>query len=344
MSRPAFAKVKMQGAPAAESSNLKFTCKTCKKTYKSMAKLNEHLKSREHLKNKAERGDTMSVATGASRMSRISRVSTVPIAKPVPPPVGDGTDSDDSEQRAPPALTSRNCLFCSVLSDDFQSNLAHMKEVHGFKVPCEELCTDLEGFVSYLARKVSGTLCLVCGVQTKHFSSIAAVQDHMRSAGHQYVKWTGNQEEYSEYFTKYDLSSDPAERLETLPDGNLVLEDGRTVWHHQSLPSTSQFSLSRQARPTYVSALSIEYRPPAVGRPASGAHPDNRVINRTPAAALHPMSRAQLGSLQKKDWHGAHQQLHRAENRRAEFRKQRVEVRNATTFCHNQPMHHGHMV
>lgn len=80
------------------------------------------------------------------------------------------------------------CLFCSLPSPSFESNLDHMRKKHGLFIPTtiddgtQQLTVDLEIFLEYLHLVIFGYHeCLVCHTQ-RHKSH--AVQQHMMGKGH----------------------------------------------------------------------------------------------------------------------------------------------------------------
>ncbi|KNC56492.1 zinc finger protein 622, partial [Thecamonas trahens ATCC 50062] len=93
------------------------------------------------------------------------------------------------------------CLFCEHLEPDVEARLEHMRLEHGFFVPDAEYCVDVPGLLRYLGRKISLLcLCLHCDGSGKAFTSVRAVQAHMRARVHCKMAYTGVETEYEEYF------------------------------------------------------------------------------------------------------------------------------------------------
>ena len=95
------------------------------------------------------------------------------------------SDSDDQLPYAAPggeneddALHALQCLFCPQTSADRDRNVSHVRVAHSFVVPpTDELTTDLDTFLSYLALVVdTAHTCLWCGSEKR---SSEAVRAHM---------------------------------------------------------------------------------------------------------------------------------------------------------------------
>ena len=78
------------------------------------------------------------------------------------------------------------CLFCQQKFDndteDLEHTLEHMFTAHGLFIPDQDMISDLECFLGYLATEVRAWHeCLFCGITRK---STLAIQSHMRDSGH----------------------------------------------------------------------------------------------------------------------------------------------------------------
>ncbi|EPY37137.1 pre-60S factor REI1 [Strigomonas culicis] len=79
------------------------------------------------------------------------------------------------------------CLFCGHPSEDVDANVAHMEATHHFFVPMKARCSNVEGLLLYLSRKVNGLVCLVCNEKTRAFHTLDALRDHMRESNHERI-------------------------------------------------------------------------------------------------------------------------------------------------------------
>lgn len=73
-----------------------------------------------------------------------------------------------------------DCLFCTHQSSSMEENLEHMTEQHSFFIPDIEFLQNMNGFLQYLADKISvQSTCLYCNGKGKGFHSLEAVRTHM---------------------------------------------------------------------------------------------------------------------------------------------------------------------
>jgi hypothetical protein len=91
----------------------------------------------------------------------------------------DLTDNDSVISSVAADYSKEICLFCCQTFVDFETNLKHMTQVHGFFLPDVEYLEDPEGLVSYLAEKISDCICLYCNGRGKEWKSQPAVRKHM---------------------------------------------------------------------------------------------------------------------------------------------------------------------
>lgn len=179
-----------------------FSCTLCKKTFHSVQTLQSHVRSTAHLVKKEERilaregeGTIITATSIGSAAMGLHRRNKAKLKKSAPKNTDavkvsyEDREEDTSETR---------CLFCGHPSETFEDNLRHMQLVHNFSIPMEEYCTDKEGLISYLSRKINGSICLVCNEKTKTYYSLSALRDHMRECNHEKVSLTS---EYQEFYT-----------------------------------------------------------------------------------------------------------------------------------------------
>ncbi|XP_037085515.1 zinc finger protein 622-like isoform X2 [Pollicipes pollicipes] len=151
-------------------------------------------------------------------------------------------DSDEWEEWAGEGIAPTACLFCPHAAGELAASLRHMTEAHSFFVPDAEYVTDMEGLVTYLGQKVGeGFVCLWCNERGKHFSSVEAVQKHMRDKGHTKMLHEGEvlaeYADFYDYSTSYPVGEEGEEATGPEPltldtDGfQLVLPSGAVVGH-----------------------------------------------------------------------------------------------------------------
>ena len=81
-------------------------------------------------------------------------------------------------------FTDDQCPLCGCHCEDVEE---HMVKDHHFRFPDSDCLVDVEGFISFLAEKVSKWhSCICCH---KVFSSAQACCEHMRSTKHTHLKW-----------------------------------------------------------------------------------------------------------------------------------------------------------
>ncbi|XP_043204398.1 zinc finger protein 622-like [Amphibalanus amphitrite] len=260
--------------PAAPSAAGPLYCQPCRKPFKTDAQHRNHLQSKKHQdqqrawdadaearqqrlivaeqnrKNLELSGQSEKEAGGSWSPRRPQRKGIAP-----PPEPDSESDSDDDlsveevdsdeweEWDEGEGIPPSSCLFCPHASADLAANLRHMTQAHSFFVPDAEFVTDMEGLVTYLGQKVGeGFVCLWCNERGKHFTSVDAVQKHMRDKGHTKMLHEGEvlaeYADYYDYSTSYpdgaDADSEPLEpeQLNMHADGfQLVLPSGATVGH-----------------------------------------------------------------------------------------------------------------
>lgn len=206
-----------------------FSCTLCKKTFRSVQTLQAHVRSTAHLVKKEQRiiaregeGTILTTTTIGPAAMGLHRRHKAKLKKPI------GKNQNEvkvsPEDREEDAGTTR-CLFCGHPSETFHDNMRHMKLVHDFYIPMVEFCSDKEGFIAYLSRKVNGLVCLVCNEKSKIYHSLQALRDHMRECGHEKVVLS------SEYRDFYNCTLDNGEnsmKLGTMKGNQLTVNgDGQ---------------------------------------------------------------------------------------------------------------------
>ncbi|KAG8346091.1 putative C2H2 type zinc finger putative of C2H2 type C2H2 type zinc finger (2 copies) [Trypanosoma vivax] len=210
-----------------------FACKLCKKTFRSVQTLQSHVRSTAHLIKKEQRilareSDTATVLTNISAsvaigLHRRHNNKRLKGSVHMPSRVGSKVPMDDREEDA----SEVRCFLCGALAESAKENIAHLAKVHEFTIPLRDKCADPEGLVAYLARKINGLVCLVCGERTKSFVSLEALRAHMREKNHERIILGP---EYEEFYTISLADADIGERLD-LGSNELVLGNRRRCVH-----------------------------------------------------------------------------------------------------------------
>ncbi|CCW61609.1 unnamed protein product [Phytomonas sp. EM1] len=189
---------KSDGAMDGENGSPLFSCTLCKKSFRSVQTLQAHVRSIAHLMLKeqhilardSEAASMLtttslgSAAMGLHRRHHAKRAALRKLAeegakaKNHPKVSPEDREKDADETR---------CLLCGHLSNDPDANLEHLQKIHDFFIPMQQHCSDVQGLLAYLSRKVNGLMCLVCGEKTRSFASLGALRDHMREADHEKI-------------------------------------------------------------------------------------------------------------------------------------------------------------
>lgn len=166
--------------------------KVCNKTFKSQESLDQHLRSKKHLKAAAGKTNTDDVVgTRVVRKEESEDTSADPVDKRI-----------EKGRRLGPL----ECLFSGHLSATPEENAEYMYMNYGFFIPDVEYLVDLPGLLSYLGDKVGvGFCCVYCH---RVFESVQAARQHMLAAGHcKIVYGDDDDEEAGEFDEFYDFSA-----------------------------------------------------------------------------------------------------------------------------------------
>jgi hypothetical protein len=144
-------------------------------------------------------------------------------------------------------LRAGACLFCSHVSSSLPLVVDHMAAEHGFFIPAREKLIDLEGLLAYLGEKVSiAHACLYCdtsiaaaivadvGIEMdvkpsgRVFTSLEAVQGHMRGKAHCKLNSDTFALEYADFYA-FDESDGEGSSAYVDASGDLVLPSGRVA-------------------------------------------------------------------------------------------------------------------
>mmetsp|Transcript_37577 Transcript_37577/g.59286 ORF Transcript_37577/g.59286 Transcript_37577/m.59286 type:complete len:410 (+) Transcript_37577:1253-2482(+) len=195
-------------APTQQSneSNNPWRCDICNKTFSSEKALQQHLKSKVHLKmvEKKRRAEEKRAVSASESEKTDKETETLTESEGVEttPTLEEGEVAAGTNKAV--KLTHKHCLFSNKRSKTRAANMAYMAKEYGLFIPDAEYLADLSGLLDYLIEKISvHHVCLYCG---KRFSSQNAVQDHMKSVNHCKLRYETD-EEMAEYADFYDFST-----------------------------------------------------------------------------------------------------------------------------------------
>ncbi|KAI8888814.1 hypothetical protein K501DRAFT_320725 [Backusella circina FSU 941] len=162
-----------KGKEEEEKSGTIYECMVCRKSYYSENAFSNHLLSKKHKDLESKGGEPLP--------SPVFQKTHHPMLSDAEE---DLTDNDSVISSIAADYSKEICLFCCGTFTDFETNLKHMTQVHGFFLPDVEYLEDPEGLVSYLAEKISDCICLYCNGRGKEWKSQPAVRKHMLDKGH----------------------------------------------------------------------------------------------------------------------------------------------------------------
>ena len=169
-------KKKTEEALKLQSQNL--YCEICSKKFNSSKKLQEHLISKTHLKNKTKKNDEeISTKTEKNEIN---------------------TENKNKEPEKTTLDDITYCLFCNTKSDTLKNNFYHMVQIHNLEIPFIFYIKNYEELIKILAKKIFVYhACFTC--DTQKFESIRSLQRHMISKGHTII----NNKDLDEFLYKY---------------------------------------------------------------------------------------------------------------------------------------------
>ena len=174
-------RVTMNLAPLSFEQSQNLFCEICSKKFNSVKKLDEHLISKTHLKNKAKKEEE-------KKEEEISTTSSKNEIKEIKSKEPEKTTLDDNTF----------CLFCNFKSDNLKNNFYHMVQTHNLEIPFIFYIKSYEELIKILAKKIFVYhACFTC--DTQRFESIRSLQRHMLSKGHTIV----NEKDLDEFLYKY---------------------------------------------------------------------------------------------------------------------------------------------
>lgn len=245
-----------------------FYCKLCKKTFRSVQTLQSHVKSTAHLIKKEQRiiardSDAASMLTSTSLGSAALglhrrhkahhkenlRIREQNAQKPK-------VSMDEREEDC----GCRRCIFCGLARDNTDDMLAHMLEHHDFAVPLVHRCTNIDGLLDYLGRKVNGLMCIVCNEKTRAYESLEAVRAHMESTQHHTLTLSP---EYQDFYEGPLMDLDKKEEHKYAGMGQIVVADGRKtiLARDHTVPQPRALELdSRREQRKMITAQQVEQR------------------------------------------------------------------------------------
>ena len=228
-------------------------CDICNKKFNSRKKLDEHLISKTHLKNKNKKEE--------DKKEENNEIST-------------SSKENENKNKEPEKTTLDDvtiCLFCNIKNENLKENMYHMVKKHKLDVPFVLYIKSYTDLLKLLAKKIfTYHACLTC--DTQKFESIRSLQSHMLAKNHTKI----NDKDLDEFLFKYydlkkllhikdrnirrsrefkilslrarvakelkeknlegedageEVNSDEDEDYEpmTLPNGELLLQDGTTL-------------------------------------------------------------------------------------------------------------------
>jgi pre-60S factor REI1 len=268
-------------AGPAEKAKFSGGCVVCKKLFSNENALKNHEASKKHLDNLKAAEKVASAAAKSlpqsSSPTAVSSSSTPSESTPIKVGSNDvddddivvksdgvevemevGEGEDISEEAARKVLDSSRrlkdseCVFCNKDSGDFDGNVQHILNDHGFYIPDVDCLVDLRGFIRHIQDKVAlGKMCLWCNGHHKQFDSLYAVQNHMTDKGHCKILYEEG-EDLHEYAPFYDYSKDEDEDdtvLEVDALGELHLPNGKVVGNRAFKQVYKQYLKAEEERP-----------------------------------------------------------------------------------------------
>ena len=167
----------MQQSNVSISTETKWKCKACSKTFKTLESLDEHKRSKKHKKNEKDFISKNPESNGSSIFKSITHETSDflsdlnrSLQQKDPEAMREEVDKIEDKPHVPTSLESlRICFFCNLESQGVKRNLDHMRVKHGFTIMDIECLINLKGLLAYIAERIQlGKLCLLC---SKSFST-----------------------------------------------------------------------------------------------------------------------------------------------------------------------------
>lgn len=165
-----------------KSQSINLYCDVCNKKFNSRKKLDEHLASKTHLKNKTKKEEEKKEDEKEGK----DEIST----------------SAKETKKAEPEKTTLDdvtiCLFCNKKNENLKDNMYHMVQGHNLEIPFVLYIKNYTELLKLLAKKIfSYHACLTC--DTQKFESIRSLQTHMKAKRHTKI----NEKDLDEFLFKY---------------------------------------------------------------------------------------------------------------------------------------------
>ena len=155
-------------------------CDICNKKFNSRKKLDEHLISKTHLKNKNKKEE--------DKKEENNEIST-------------SSKENENKNKEPEKTTLDDvtiCLFCNIKNENLKENMYHMVKKHKLDVPFVLYIKSYTDLLKLLAKKIfTYHACLTC--DTQKFESIRSLQSHMLAKNHTKI----NDKDLDEFLFKY---------------------------------------------------------------------------------------------------------------------------------------------
>ena len=174
-------KKKLEETIKIQQSNL--YCEICNKKFNSRKKLDEHLISKTHLKNKNKKEEHQ-------KQEENNEIST------------SSKENENKNKKLEPEKTTLDdvtiCLFCNIKNENLKENMYHMVKTHKLDIPFVLYIKSYTDLLKLLAKKIfSYHACLTC--DTQKFESIRSLQSHMLAKSHTSI----NDKDLDEFLFKY---------------------------------------------------------------------------------------------------------------------------------------------
>jgi pre-60S factor REI1 len=163
-----------------KSQSINLYCDVCNKKFNSRKKLDEHLISKTHLKNKNKKEE--------DKKEENNEIST-------------SSKENENKNKEPEKTTLDDvtiCLFCNIKNENLKENMYHMVKKHKLDVPFVLYIKSYTDLLKLLAKKIfTYHACLTC--DTQKFESIRSLQSHMLAKNHTKI----NDKDLDEFLFKY---------------------------------------------------------------------------------------------------------------------------------------------